>query len=132
MNEPNIKEILTNYKKVAVVGISRQPFKISRQIAEYLSENGFDVVGVNPAFDDADGIKVYPKLADIPDNIDIVNVFMRSENVPDIIQDVLQKNPKVLWLQLGIRNDEAVKPVIKKGIITIQDRCIKVEHQMLK
>ena len=129
MHELSISEILTRFKKVAVVGISRQPFKISRQIAEYLEDNGFEVVGVNPAFTDADGIKVYPKLQDIPGEIDIVNVFMRSENIPEIIDDVIAKNPKVLWLQSGIRNDEAVKPVISKGIITIQDRCIMIEHQ---
>ena len=121
-------EILKNSKTVAVFGISRDSGRTSRRIAEYLKSNGFEVVGVNPAISEAGDIKVYPSLKEIPFDIDIVDVFRRSENIPGLIDDVLAKQPKVLWLQLGIRNDEAVKPVIENGIITIQDACIKIEH----
>ena len=121
-------EILKNSKTIAVYGISRNPERTSRRIAEYLKSNGYEVVGVNPAISEAGGIKVYPSLKEIPFDIDIVDVFRRSEDVPALIDDVLAKKPKVLWLQLGIRNDEAVKPVEDQGIIAIQDTCIKIAH----
>jgi predicted CoA-binding protein len=130
MKEPNICEILGHSKTIAVVGISGNPNRTSRSIAEYLRHNGYTVVGVNPNtnFTDANGIKVYNSLEEISEPIDIVNVFRKSEDIPFIIDDVLKVKPKVLWLQLGIRNDEAVKPIIEKDIATIQDKCIKVEH----
>jgi predicted CoA-binding protein len=77
-------------------------------------------------------IPVYPDLASIPFDIDIVDVFRRSETIPDIINDVLGKNPKALWLQQGIRNDDAVRPVIAKGIFTVQDKCIAVYYNLCK
>ncbi len=121
-------EILKEIKTIAVVGISSNPSRMSRVIANYLTVVGYDVVGVNPGKPKIEGIEVYAKLTDVPFEIDIVNVFRKSEDIPQIISDVLEVNPKVLWLQLGIRNDEAVESCIDKGIITIQDMCIKVEH----
>jgi predicted CoA-binding protein len=130
MKDANICEILKTTKTIAVVGISSNPMRTSRDIANYLVANGYDVVGVNPNknFTDANGIKVYNNLLEIPHKIDIVNVFRRSEDIPFIISDVIKINPKYLWLQLGIRNDIAVKDVIDSGIQTIQDTCIKVAH----
>lgn len=125
-------EILKNSKTIAVFGISSNSDKTSREIAGYLKKNGYEVVGVNPTISEAGDIDVYPSLKDIPFDIDIVDVFRRSEHIPDMIEDVLAKKPKVLWLQLGIRNDEAVKPVIDAGITTIQDTCIKVTHSHCK
>lgn len=125
-----ICEILKNAKNIAVVGISRNPDRTSRRIANYLVDAGYNVVGVNPneSFTDADGIKVYNSLSEIDLHIDIVDVFMRAEAIPNIIEGVLKLKPNVLWLQLGIRNDEAVKPILEQGIEVIQDACIKVEH----
>ncbi|MEW6508102.1 MAG: CoA-binding protein [Bacteroidota bacterium] len=130
----NICEILSNSKTIAVVGLSRDPNKISRRIASFLVDSAYDVVGVNPDFgdEDADGIKVYKSISDIPHNIDIINVFRKSVDIPDVIDEVLAKNPKVLWLQQGIRNDLAVKPVIEKGIIAIQDECIFIQYNLCK
>ena len=125
----DICKILKESKKIAVVGLSKNPTKTSRHIAEFLIEKGYEVVGVNPtASDNIDGIKVYKSIKDIPHDIDIVDVFRHSEDIPEIISDVLEKNPKVLWLQLGIQNNEAVKPVIEKGITTIQNKCILIEY----
>ncbi|MCP5064640.1 MAG: CoA-binding protein [Ignavibacteriae bacterium] len=130
MKEPDVCEILKHSKLIAVVGISSNPNRTSRSIAEYLRHNGFSVVGVNPNknFTDANGIKVYNSLEEISESIDIVNVFRNSNDIPFLIDDVLKAKPKVLWLQLGIRNDEAVASVIEEGITTIQNMCIKVEH----
>lgn len=125
-------EILKNAKKIAVYGISHNRNRTSRDIAEFLISNGFEVVGVNPAISKAGVIDVYPSLKDIPFEVDIVDVFRRSEHIPELIDDVLEINPKVLWLQQGIRNDEAVKPVIEKGIKVIQDSCIAVVHSLCK
>lgn len=127
----NLCELLKSAKTIAVVGISSKPNRTSRNIASYLFYCGFEVFGVNPNknFIDADGIKVYNNLEEIPHHIDIVNVFRKSEDIPDLIEDVLKIKPKVLWLQLGIRNDSAVKVVKEKEIIVIQDSCIMVQHR---
>lgn len=124
----DICKILNETKTIAVVGISSNPSRTSRAIADYLQANGYNVVGVNPGKPKIEGMDVYAKLTDIPFEIDIVDVFRKPEDIPQVIPDVLEKNPKVLWLQLGIRNDDAVKPAIDKGIVTIQDKCIKIEH----
>jgi predicted CoA-binding protein len=134
-SEARIKEIckiLKEAKTIAVVGLSDNPDRTSRQIAESLLDKGYKVVGVNPMIKKAGEIEVYPNLAAVPFDIDIVDVFRRSETIPEIIDDLLLKNPKVLWLQQGIRNDAAVKPVIEKGIYTIQDKCIVVYYNMCK
>ena len=126
----NTCEILKKHKTIAVVGVSSNPTRTSRMIVDYLQYAGYNVVGVNPGKPKIAGLDVYANLTDIPFEIDIVNVFRKSEDIPQIIPDVLTVKPKVLWLQLGIRNDEAVQPCIDKGIETIQDRCIKIEHSI--
>ncbi len=134
-DEKEMKEIcrkLSEAKTIAVVGLSDNPDRTSRQIAELLVSKGYKVVGVNPMIQKAGEIDVYPNLAAIPFDIDIVDVFRRSETIPDIIDDLLLKTPKTLWLQQGIRNDAAVKPIIEKGIYTIQDKCIAVYYNLCK
>ncbi|MGE5683149.1 MAG: CoA-binding protein [Bacillota bacterium] len=123
-------EILKESKNIAVYGMSDKPARISRDIALFLKRKGYNVAGVNPMVksDEVDGIKIYRSLKDVPFKIDIVDVFRRSENIPEIIPDVLEIKPQVLWLQSGIINDEAVKPAIEAGIETIQDTCIMVEY----
>jgi len=127
-----ICKLLKNSKRIAVVGLSRNPDKISRIIAEFLIDNGYEVFGVNPNLSSSDEIKVYPRLIDIPYDIDIVNVFRKSQDIPEIIPDVIKKNPVALWLQQGIRNDKAVQPVIENGIFTVQDKCIMVYYNLCK
>ncbi len=126
----DICKILKESKTVAVLGISSNPNRTSRMIASYLQRAGYNVVGVNPGKPKIEGIDVYARISDIPFEIDIVDVFRRSEDIPQIIPDVLASNPKILWLQLGIWNDEAVEPCVTKGIVTIQNKCIKIEHSM--
>ena len=124
----SICEILMESKTIAVVGISNKPGRDSGRIALFLKNRGYNVIGVNPTQMDFEGIKVYAKLTDIEQDIDIVDVFRNSNSIPDLIPDVLIKKPKVLWLQLGIRNDEAVKPAEKEDIQVIQDKCIAIEY----
>ena len=126
----DICKILEESKTIAVVGISSNPNRTSRMIADFLIRKGYNVVGVNPGKPKIEGIEVFANLKDIPFEIDIIDVFRKPEDIPQIIPDVLAVNTKVLWLQLGIRNDDAVEPVVEKGIKTVQDRCIKIEHGM--
>lgn len=124
----SVCEILKDAKTIAVVGLSDKPYRDSGRIALFLKQQGFTVYGVHPDLEDFEGIKIYKSLRDIPEKIDIVDVFINSNLVPQIIPDVLEINPKILWLQLNVINDEAVKPAIEKGIQVVQDKCIKIEY----
>lgn len=124
----SVCEILKDSKTIAVVGISDKPERDSGRIALFLKQKGYTVYGVHPVLSEYEGIKIFKSLTDIPDNIDIVDVFINSNLLPQIIPDVLVINPKVLWLQLDIHNDEAIKPVQEKGIQVIQEKCIKIEY----
>ena len=130
----NICEILSESKNIAVVGLSDKPGRDSRSIALFLKRQGYNVAGVNPlcSVENVDGIKVYRSLKDVPFEIDIVDVFRRSSAIPELIPDVLAVKPKVLWLQLGIQNDDAVQPAIEAGIETIQNKCILIEYRDCK
>jgi uncharacterized protein len=136
MNDSNelkqIAELLKSAKTIAVIGLSDNPSRTSYQIAEFLVEKGYKVAGVNPLIKKSGEIEVFPNISSIPYPVDIINVFRRSETIPELIEEVLAKNPKSLWLQQGIRNDDAVKPVIEKGIYTIQDKCIAVYYNLCK
>jgi predicted CoA-binding protein len=127
-----ICEILKQSKTIAVIGISDKPGRDSGHIASFLKERGYYVVGIHPFIKEVFGIKVYKNLEDIETEIDIVNVFRRSDAIPEIIPGILNKKPKTLWLQTGIQNDEAVKPVIDSGIEVIQNRCIGIEYNHCK
>ncbi len=125
----NTCDLLKDSKHICVVGISDKPGRDSGRIALMLKQEGYHVTGVHPTLREFAGIKVYPSLHDVPGDIDIVDVFMNSKRIPEIIDDVLVVKPRALWLQLGIRNDEAVAPVIEAGIITIQNLCIAIEYR---
>jgi uncharacterized protein len=128
----NICELLKSSKTIAVVGLSDNPDRTSYQIAEFLISNSYNVVGVNPSIIKSGEIEIYPNLTSIPFPIDIVNVFRRSETIPELIEDVLSIKPRAFWLQQGIRNDLAVQSLIVNGIQTIQDKCIAVFYNLCK
>ena len=127
----NIKEILSKYKKIAMVGVSNDPTKASTIVMKYMQKYGFKVYPVNPK---AEGQKILGedvcgKITDIKDKVDIVNVFRPSKEVLDIAKDAVNIKAKVLWLQLGIKNEQAKKLVIKNKVEYIEDRCTKMEYQ---
>jgi len=124
----SVCDILKEAKNIAVVGISDKPGRDSGRIADFLVSKGYNVYGVHPSLTEYHGIQIFKSLTDIPAEIDIVDVFLNSSLIPQIIPDVLAVNPKTLWLQLGVKNDEAVKPVAEKGIDVIQDSCILIEY----
>ena len=115
-------------KRVAVVGLSDDPSRPSHGIASYLLAHGYDVIPVNPNHAEVLGRKCYARLADVPGLIDLVNVFRRSEACADVTADAIAAGAKGVWLQAGIRNEEARRLAEEAGIDFVQDRCIMVEH----
>jgi hypothetical protein len=127
MND-EIKEILTKYKTIAVVGISNKPDRDSYIVAEYLLNNGYKIIPVNPNIDSVFGLKAYPDILSVPDEIDIVDIFRRPEFVDEIVEQAIQKKAKVVWMQLGVVNEKAAKKAEEAGLKVVMNKCIKVEH----
>ena len=127
----SIKKILTKYKKIAMVGVSNDPTKASTIVMKYMQKYGFKIYPINPKAQGQKilGEEVRGKITDIKDSIDIVNVFRPSKEVLDIAHDTVNIKAKVLWLQLGIRNEEAKKLVEEKKIEYIENKCTKMEYQ---
>ena len=126
-----IQNILKNYKKIAMVGVSNDPTKASTIVMKYMQQYGFKVYPVNPRAKDQKilGEKVFERITDIKDKIDIVNVFRPSKEALVIAKDAVDIGAKVLWLQLGIKSDQAKKLVEANKIEYIEDKCTKMEYQ---
>tara|TARA_Y100000022_G_scaffold165659_1_gene150008 strand:+ start:42 stop:476 length:435 start_codon:yes stop_codon:yes gene_type:complete len=127
----NIKEILSKYKSIAMIGVSNDPTKASTIVMKYMQKYGFKVFPVNPKAKGQKilGEEVFEKITDIKDPVDIVDVFRPSREVLEIAKDTVSIKAKVLWLQLGIKSDEAKKIVEDNKIEYIEDRCTKMEYQ---
>ena len=127
----NIKEILNKYKSIAMIGVSNDPTKASTIVMKYMQKYGFKVFPVNPKAKGQKilGEEVYEKITDIKDTVDIVDVFRPSKEALDIAKDTVNIKAKVLWLQLGIKSEEAKKIVEKNKIEYVEDRCTKMEYQ---
>ena len=127
----NIKEILSKYKSIAMIGVSNDPTKASTIVMKYMQKYGFKVFPVNPKAKGQKilGEEVYEKITDIKDPVDIVDVFRPSNEAINIAKDTVSIKAKVLWLQLGIRNEEAKKIAEKNKIEYIEDKCTKMEYQ---
>lgn len=127
-----IREILNGVKTVAVVGASANESRPSLFVVKYLSERGYKIFPINPgrAGDLTGGQKTYAKLADVPSNIDMVDVFRRSEDVPTVLDEVLAlpKLPAIFWMQQGIRNDETAAKAEAAGMKVVMNRCPKIEY----
>lgn len=122
------EQIFEEVRTIAVVGLSDKIYRDSGRIGKYLKQEGYEVYGVHPALDKAFGITVYPHLQDVPGSIDLVNVFLRSDKLERIKDDVLAVKPKYVWLQLGIHNDDITRCWEEHGITVIEGYCIAVEH----
>lgn len=127
--DAQFREILSQ-ERIGVIGCSSTPGKDAHEIPKYLLDNGYDVVPINPNAGEIFGIDAYDSLSAVDRELDIVNVFRPSEELPGIAEELLaREDANVLWTQLGIRNDEVANRVKQDGRIVIQDRCIKVEHR---
>ena len=127
----NIKDILSKYKNIAMIGVSNDPTKASTIVMKYMQKYGFKVFPVNPKAKGQKilGEEVFEKITDIKDSVDIVDVFRPSKEALNIAKDTVNIKAKVLWLQLGIKNEEAKKIVEENNIGYVEDKCTKMEYQ---
>ncbi len=131
MDDGILRRILTETKTIAVVGCSRDPSKEAHKVPSYLQAQGYRIIPVNPSADRILGEKAVGSLADIPGSYDLVEIFRPSVDVPPVVEEALGGPAKVLWMQLGIRNEEAAKKAEAAGRTVVQDRCMRTEHQRL-
>lgn len=124
-----IFEILTKYKTIAVVGLSSNPARPSYGVTEYMQSAGYHIVPVNPNETDVLGEPSYACLEDVPQKIEIVDVFRRPEEVPPVVDAAIKAGAKVIWMQLGIANEPAAEKARAAGLTVIMDACILVEHK---
>jgi predicted CoA-binding protein len=131
MSNRELRELLEDSRVIAVVGHSDRPTRTSYRIAQYLRQMGYRVYPVNPTVDQIDGEKSYPSLASIPEPIDIVNVFRRSEHLPGVVEEAIAVGAKAVWAQLGVEHPEAARLADEAAMPIVMNNCIKISHGML-
>ena len=129
MNDSELKQLLQDTRTIAVVGLSEKPDRPSHHVAAYLQSVGFRIIPVNPGVLQILGERSYPTLHDIPEPVDMVDVFRRSDAVPAIAQDAIAIGAKSLWLQEGVIHEEAAAMAQAAGLKVVMDRCILKEHE---
>lgn len=126
-----LRRILKENHIIAVVGLSANWYRPSYFAAKYLQDHGYRIIPVNPAYEEVLGEKCYPTLLDIPDKVDVVDIFRKPEDVPPIVEDAIKIGAKVLWMQLGIVNEGAAKMAHEAGLEVVMNHCMKIEHARL-
>ncbi|MEE9202039.1 MAG: CoA-binding protein [Dehalococcoidia bacterium] len=129
MNE--VEEVLTKYRRVAVVGLSPKADRPSYGVASYLTDHGYEIVPVNPTTDQILGLKSYPDLHSIPGPVEVVDIFRRSEDVGPIVDDAIAIGAKAVWMQDGVVNEEAAEKARKAGLKVVMNACMMREHHHL-
>ena len=124
-------EILQSARTIAVVGLSGKRYRPSYGVAEYLKREGYRVIPVNPEETEVLGEKSYPDLDSVPGDIDVVDIFRRSEFVPEIVEAAIRKGAKVVWMQEGVIHEEAARRAREAGLTVVMDRCILKDHRRL-
>ena len=127
----DLRRILTDYKRVAIVGLSADWSRPSNFAAKYLLDHGFEVIPVNPKYDEILGQKCYADLRDIPGPVDVVDLFQRVDRIPPFVDQAIEIGAKVVWMQLGIIHDEAAQKARDAGLEVVMDRCMKIEYARL-
>jgi predicted CoA-binding protein len=126
-----LRRILGEYRVLAVVGLSADWYRPSYFAAKYMQEHGYRVIPVNPRYQEILGEKCYPSLRAIPEKVQIVDVFRKTQDVPPIAEEAIAIGAKVLWQQLGVKNEAAAARARAAGLETVMDRCVKIEHARL-
>jgi uncharacterized protein len=126
-----LRRILADNRVIAVVGLSANWYRPSFFAAKYMMEHGYRVIPVNPQYDEVLGQKCYASLRDIPDKVDIVDCFQKTERILPLAQDAIAIGAKVLWQQIGVTNEEAAQLAVAAGLDSVMDRCVKIEHGRL-
>jgi predicted CoA-binding protein len=128
-----IEHILKNYKNIATIGFSKDPTKPAHLVPKFLIQKGYNVIPINPTVSEILGRRAYKSLLEVPERVEVVQVFRPPNEIPKVVDEVLERlkqkgDVKVLWLQEGIRNDEAANKAKSAGLIVIQDRCMYKEY----
>ena len=124
----SIPELLRSSRTIAVVGLSGNPLRPSNGVAEYMQHAGYRIIPVNPGESEILGVKCYARLEDVPDKIDIVDIFRRSEFVPEIVDAAIRVGARAVWMQEGVVHEEAAKRARRAGLEVVMDRCILKDH----
>ena len=125
-----IPELLKEAKTIAVVGLSSKPDRSSFGVSAYMQRQGYKIIPVTPTETEVLGKTAYARLEDVPEKIDIVNVFRRSEYVPEIVESAIAVGAKAVWTQLGVVHEEAAAKAEQAGLTVVMDQCIAVEHRL--
>ena len=128
---PSLRGILQRCRRIAVVGLSANWYRPSYFAARYMQDHGYQIIPVNPAYDEVLGEPCYPDLASIPGPVDMVDVFRRSEDVPALVDAAIASGAGVLWMQIGVTNQDAAEQAEAAGMQVVMDRCVKIEHGRL-
>ena len=126
-----VAELLRSARTIAVVGLSSSRFRPSYGVSQYMQSAGYRIIPVNPNEREALGEKAYARLEDIPEKIDIVNIFRRSEFVPEVVESAIRIGARAVWMQEGVVNEDAAKRARQAGLLVIMDHCILKEHRRL-
>ena len=130
-NDKTMKDILLSTKTIASVGLSSNTEKESYWIVSYLKDQGYHIIPVNPTATEILGEKAYPNLESVPEKIDVVQVFRKSEDVPPVVEDAIKVGAKVIWMQEGIVNEEAARKAQEAGLQVVMDACMRATHRRL-
>jgi uncharacterized protein len=130
-NDQMMKDILVSAKTIASVGVSSNPGKESFWIAKYLKDQGYRIIPVNPTAGEILGEQAYPDLESVPEKIDVVQVFRKSEDVPPVVESAIKAGAKAVWMQEGIVNEEAAQKAREAGLQVVMDACMRVTHRRL-
>jgi uncharacterized protein len=133
VDDAMLRSIITSARTIAVVGLSDKPERDSNEVARYLQSQGYRIVPVNPVLSEVLGEHAYPSLLSIPPelHIDIVDIFRRSDQVPPIVDEAIQRGVKVVWMQLGVENPSAAATATAHGLTVVQNLCIMQQHRRL-
>jgi predicted CoA-binding protein len=130
-DDEGLKNILLNTRVVASVGVSSNEDKPSYWIFNYLMNNGYEMIPVNPTASEVQGLKSFPDLKSISNKVDVVQVFRKPEDVPGVVQAAIQIGAKVVWMQVGVVNHEAANQAEAAGLIVVMDKCMRDTHRRL-
>jgi predicted CoA-binding protein len=121
-------KILKSFRNVAMVGVSANPEKPSNIVFRYLTTHGYNVIPVNPTIKEVEGKKCYANLSAIPEKVEVVDIFRRSEDIPPIVDEAIKIGAKAVWMQEGIINDAAAEKANSAGLLVVMDKCMRKEH----
>ena len=131
LEDADIRRILHDCKRIAIVGLSQKESRASNGVARFLLEHGYEIVPIHPVYDQVLGLKCYASLFDPPGVIDMVDIFQRSDRVPPFVDQAIEIGAKVVWMQLDIVHHVAADTARTAGLEVVMDRCPKIEHQRL-